>query len=238
MPQLTIVPAGDRALAIKVGDTISPEINSTVRNLVITLEKQQIPAILDIVPTYCSILINYDPLISSLDDLTIKIKELGGAINDSAVESPRTIKIPTVYGGNYGPELDYVAQFNGLTELEVIDIHSSNDYLVYAMGFTPGFTYLGGLSNRIVTPRLQTPRTEIPAGSVGIAEQQTGIYPIESPGGWQLIGRTPVKLFDPTKNPPVMVEPGDYIRFVPISSEEYERIANEENKLEFEKKNQ
>ena len=226
MSRLTIVPAGDKALAIKVGDTISPEINLAVRNLSVILENQQIPAVLDIVPTYCSILINYDPLISSLDELSIKIKDLGKNINDSTVGSPRTIEIPTVYGGIYGPELGYVAQFNGLTELQVIDIHSGTDYLVYAMGFTPGFTYLGGLSDKIVTPRLQTPRTEIPAGSVGIAEQQTGIYPIESPGGWQLIGRTPVNLFDPTKSPPVIVEPGDYIRFVPISSEEYERIAS------------
>lgn len=226
MSRLTIVPAGDKALAIKVGDTISPEINLAVRNLSVILENQQIPAVLDIVPTYCSILINYDPLISSLDELTIKIKDLGKNINDSTVGSPRTIEIPTVYGGIYGPELGYVAQFNGLTELQVIDIHSGTDYLVYAMGFTPGFTYLGGLSDKIVTPRLQTPRTEIPAGSVGIAEQQTGIYPIESPGGWQLIGRTPVNLFDPTKSPPVIVEPGDYIRFVQISSEEYERIAS------------
>ena len=226
MSRLTIVPAGDKALAIKVGDTISPEINLAVRNLSVILENQQIPAVLDIVPTYCSILINYDPLISSLDELAIKIKDLGKNINDSTVGSPRTIEIPTVYGGIYGPELDYVAQFNGLTELQVIDIHSDTDYLVYAMGFTPGFTYLGGLSDKIVTPRLQTPRTEIPAGSVGIAEQQTGIYPIESPGGWQLIGRTPVNLFDSTKSPPVIVEPGDYIRFVPISSEEYERIAS------------
>jgi KipI family sensor histidine kinase inhibitor len=226
MSRLTIVPAGDKALAIKVGDTISPEINLAVRNLSVILENQQIPAVLDIVPTYCSILINYDPLISSLDELAIKIKDLGNNINDSTVGSPRTIEIPTVYGGIYGPELGYVAQFNGLTELQVIDIHSGTDYLVYAMGFTPGFTYLGGLSDKIVTPRLQTPRTEIPAGSVGIAEQQTGIYPIESPGGWQLIGRTPVNLFDPTKSPPVIVEPGDYIRFVQISSEEYERIAS------------
>ena len=226
MPQLTIVPAGDRALAIKVGDSISPEINLAVRNLAVTLEKQQIPAVLDIVPTYCSILINYDPLISSLDDLVMNIKDLGNTINESTIGSPKTIEIPTVYGGEYGPELSYVAQFNGLTELEVIDIHSGNDYLVYAMGFTPGFPYLGGMSDKIVTPRLQTPRTEIPAGSVGIAERQTGIYPIESPGGWQLIGRTPFNLFDPAKNPPVLVEPGDYIRFTPISSEEYKKIAN------------
>ena len=231
MSHLTIVPAGDRALAIKVGDSISPEINLAVRNLAVTLEKQQLPAILDIVPTYCSILINYDPLISSLDDLEMDIKNLENTINESTIGSPKTIEIPTVYGGEYGPELSYVAQFNGLTELEVIDIHSGNDYLVYAMGFTPGFPYLGGMSDKIVTPRLQTPRTEIPAGSVGIAEKQTGIYPIKSPGGWQLIGRTPFNLFDPAKNPPVLVEPGDYIRFAPISSEEYEKIAklNEKN---------
>ena len=123
--------------------------------------------------------------------------------------------------------MGHVAEHNGLTEEEVIALHSGTDYLVYMMGFTPGFTYLGGMSEKIATPRLQTPRTAIPAGSVGIAERQTGVYPIESPGGWQLIGRTPVQLFDPSKQPPVIAEPGDYIRFVPVSPEEYGRIYEE-----------
>ena len=131
------------------------------------------------------------------------------------------VEIPTLYGGEYGPDLDHVADHNGLTPEEVIQIHSSADYLVYMMGFTPGFPYLGGMSENIATPRLQTPRTAIPAGSVGIAEQQTGVYPIESPGGWQLIGRTPVQLFDPQRDPPVVVEAGDFIRFAPITETTY-----------------
>ena len=106
----------------------------------------------------------------------------------------------------------------------MVRIHSGTDYLVYMMGFSPGFPYLGGMSARIATPRLTTPRTVIPAGSVGIAQTQTGIYPVDSPGGWQLIGRTPTKLFDPVRQPPVLVEAGDYIRFVPVSPEEYQRL--------------
>jgi inhibitor of KinA len=106
----------------------------------------------------------------------------------------------------------------------VVRIHSGTNYLVYMMGFSPGFPYLGGMSGRIATPRLTTPRTAIPAGSVGIAQAQTGIYPVESPGGWRLIGRTPIQLFDPVRQPPVLVEAGDYIRFVPISAREYRRL--------------
>ena len=129
-----------------------------------------------------------------------------------------------MYGGEYGPDLAHVAEHNGLTAGEVVQIHSSTDYLVYMMGFTPGFPYLGGMAESIATPRLQTPRPLIPAGSVGIAEQQTGVYPIESPGGWQLVGRTPVQLFDPQREPPAVVAAGDFIRFVPITETTYDVI--------------
>ena len=132
-----------------------------------------------------------------------------------------------MYGGEYGPDLGVVAEHNGLSEAEVVRIHSGSDYLVYMMGFTPGFAYLGGMSDKIATPRLQTPRPAIPAGSVAIAEQQTGVYPVESPGGWQLIGRTPTQLFAPGREPPVLVEPGDYLRFVPVNEPEYANIQNE-----------
>jgi KipI family sensor histidine kinase inhibitor len=134
------------------------------------------------------------------------------------------IEVPTVYGGEFGPDLAFVASHSRLSEAEVVQIHSGTDYLVYMMGFSPGFPYLGGMSPRIATPRLKTPRTAIPAGSVGIAQEQTGVYPVESPGGWQLIGRTPARLFDAGRQPPVLVEAGDSIRFVPIVPRQFTEI--------------
>ena len=227
MADLRFVPAGDKAFVIELGDGISPEINRSVHNLLLSIEKQGIPGILDMVPTYRSILINYDPLTLPPNELEERVRELTQDLDETPPAASRVVELPTSYGGEHGSDLGHVAEHNGLTEEEVIALHSGTDYLVYMMGFTPGFTYLGGMSEKIATPRLQTPRTAIPAGSVGIAERQTGVYPIESPGGWQLIGRTPVRLFDPSKQPPVIAEPGDYIRFVPVSPEEYLRILEE-----------
>ena len=227
MADLRFVPAGDKAFVIELGDGISPEINRSVHNLLLSIEKQGIPGILDMVPTYRSILINYDPLTLPPNELEERVRELTQDLDETPPAASRVVELPTSYGGEHGSDLGYVAEHNGLTEEEVIALHSGTDYLVYMMGFTPGFTYLGGMSEKIATPRLQTPRTAIPAGSVGIAERQTGVYPIESPGGWQLIGRTPVRLFDPSKQPPIIAEPGDYIRFVPVSPKEYLRILEE-----------
>ena len=227
MADLRFVPAGDKAFVIELGDGISPEINRSVHNLLLAIEKQGIPGILDMVPTYRSLLINYDPLTLPPNELEERVRELTQDLDETPPAASRVVELPTSYGGEHGSDLGYVAEHNGLTEEEVIALHSVTDYLVYMMGFTPGFTYLGGMSEKIATPRLQTPRTAIPAGSVGIAERQTGVYPIESPGGWQLIGRTPVRLFDPSKQPPVIAEPGDYIRFVPVSPKEYLRILEE-----------
>ena len=133
-------------------------------------------------------------------------------------------EIPVVYGGTYGPDLSAIAEHAGISEEEVIRIHSSKDYLIYMLGFLPGFTYLGGLDEKIHTPRLASPRVRIPAGSVGIGGSQTGIYPMDSPGGWQLMGMTPVKTYDPERETPILVESGDYIRFVPVTEEEYLEI--------------
>ena len=215
------LPAGDKAIAVELGDSIAPETNRRVRDLLVAIESQEMPGVIDLVPSYRSLLVYYDPLRVSLPQLTERLSELEQNLNQAALHAPKVVEIPTLYGGEYGPDLAYVAEHNGLTAEEVIQIHSSADYLVYMMGFTPGFPYLGGMSQRIATPRLQTPRTRIPAGSVGIAEQQTGVYPIESPGGWQLIGRTPVQLFETQRDPPVVVEPGDFIWFAPITETTY-----------------
>ena len=221
------LPAGDKALAVELGDSISPETNRRVRDLFLAIGNQQIPGIIDLVPTYRSLLVYYDPLRLPLAELEERLAALEQHLDQAAVKPPKLVEIPTLYGGEYGPDLGHVAEHNGLTPEEIIQIHSGTDYLVYMMGFTPGFPYLGGMSERIATPRLQTPRTLIPAGSVGIAERQTGIYPIESPGGWQLIGRTPVQLFDPKREPPVVVEAGDYIRFVSITEDAYHDIQKQ-----------
>jgi KipI family sensor histidine kinase inhibitor len=131
------------------------------------------------------------------------------------------LHIPTHYGGEHGPDMEFVTRHTGLSEQEVVSIHAGTDYLVYMMGFNTGFPYLGGMSERIAVPRLETPRTVVPAGSVAIAQRQTGIYPVASPGGWRLIGRSPVRLFDAANEPPVAVEAGDYLRFVAINEEGY-----------------
>ena len=146
---------------------------------------------------------------------------------------PSVYYLPVAYGGEFGPDLSFVSKHTGLTGEEVIKIHTGTDYLIYMLGFTPGFPYLGGMDSRLATPRLATPRTKIPAGSVGIAASQTGIYPVQSPGGWQLIGQTPVKLFEPTAQKPVLLNAGDYIRFFEVTPEEYRLIAASAEKGEY-----
>jgi inhibitor of KinA len=213
--------AGDAALIVEFGDAIDPAINRRVRGLFLAVDDARLAGVRDLVPTYRSLLVSYDPLQTTFAALSERLSSLDANLDDAHVPPPRVVEIPTAYGGAFGPDLGFVAAHNGLSEGEVVSIHSGTDYLVYMMGFSPGFTYLGGLSERIAAPRLETPRTAIPAGSVGIAQMQTGIYPVESPGGWRLIGRTPVLLFDPSHDPPVVVDAGDYIRFVPVGLDEY-----------------
>ena len=221
------LPAGDKALSVELGDSISTEINRKVRALFLSIEKAEMPGVTDLVPTYRSVLVYYDPLHVSLPELEDRLTALEQHLDEASLEAPRVIEIPTLYGGEHGPDLAYLAEHNGLTPGEVIQVHSGTDYLVYMMGFTPGFPYLGGMSDRIAAPRLPTPRTAIPAGSVGIAEQQTGVYPTESPGGWRLIARTPVHLFDPRRDPPALVEVGDRVRFVPVTEDAYHEIERQ-----------
>lgn len=225
--------AGDISLVMEFGNSISSEINSKIRNMVKNIEENPIVGLTEIIPTYRSIQIMYDPLQIEVETLIEKLKTLEASIGSSDDESFRIIEIPTFYGEDFGPDIGFVAEHNNISEEEVIKIHTGTDYLVYMLGFTPGFTFLGGMSEKIHTPRLQSPRTKIPAGSVGIAGAQTGMYPSETPGGWQLIGRTPVTLYDPEKDPPVLLNAGDYVRYVSVDKNEYNRILAEVEKDEY-----
>ena len=212
-------PAGDRALVVELGDGISPDVNSKVRDLLVTIDQQSLPGVIDLVPSYRSILVQYDPIRILYEELTARIGDLERTLASSAPARPRVVELPTLYGHEeYGPDLEFVARHARLDQEDVIRIHSGADYRVYMMGFSPGFPYLGGLSDRLTTPRLATPRAQIPAGSVGIADTQTGVYPVASPGGWRLIGRTPLELFDALRQPPALLAAGDTIRFTPIES--------------------
>ena len=218
--------AGDRALVVEFGDKIEEEVNSKIRSLTVAIKQEGIIGINETVPTYRSLMVIYDPMIIELDELIGAIKSIISRMHELKLPDAKVIEIPTLYGGEYGPDIEFVADHNKISIDEVIKIHTDMEYLIYMIGFTPGFPYLGGMSNKIEAPRLQNPRTKIPAQSVGIAGKQTGIYPIESPGGWQLIGRTPVKLYDPYRKDPVLLNAGDYIKFVQIDENEYKNIED------------
>lgn len=213
---IRFLPAGDQAVVIEFGSVIDPEINALVHSTAAAIDASAIDGVLEMVPTYRSLLVYYDPLEVSLPELQ---EQVSGLVlgDDESRDEFRIVEIPTLYGGEHGPDLEFVAENAGMAESEVIALHSGTDYLVYTMGFSPGFPYLGGLDTKLHTPRLPSPRTLIPAGSVGIAETQTGVYPVASPGGWRLIGRSPLRLFDPFASPPTVINAGDRVRFVPLA---------------------
>lgn len=224
MQNIRILTAGDSSLLVEFGKKISPEINRKITAVVQMMKEQHIEGVVDVIPAFCSLLINYDPRVVTYEEIKKRIQNLVRLEVKTGEVRKRIFEIPVCYGGEYGPDLGNIAEHAGLSEKEVIEIHSSRDYLIYMLGFLPGFTYLGGLDERIHTPRLANPRIKINAGSVGIGGSQTGIYPLDSPGGWQLMGMTPVKTYDPDRETPILVEAGDYIRFVPIDEQEYKRI--------------
>lgn len=234
MQEIKILTAGDSSLLIEFGKEISPEINQKITATVQLMKEQHIEGVVDIIPAFCSLLINYDPRVIRYDELKSRMRDLVKMDIKAEAGRKKVYEIPVCYGGAYGPDIENIAKHAGLSVEEVIEIHSSRDYLIYMLGFLPGFTYLGGLDERIHTPRLANPRLKINAGSVGIGGSQTGIYPMDSPGGWQLMGMTPVKTYDPSREVPILVEAGDYIRFVPVSEEEYLRIKELVDKNEYE----
>ncbi|MCR4425354.1 MAG: 5-oxoprolinase subunit PxpB [Firmicutes bacterium] len=215
------VPAGDEGISIEHGNEISPEVATAVRRSMLALQRVAPAWLVEVVPSYRSLLVVYDPEKAQAGTVLRDLQAIEAAAGKSEFPAQTVLRIPVCYGGEYGPDLGDVSSHTGLSPEEVIALHSSPAYLVYMIGFTIGFPYLGGMSPRLATPRLASPRTRIPAGSVGIAGQQTGIYSVDSPGGWRLIGRTPLKLADPTTDPPCLLAAGDYVRFVPVGPEEY-----------------
>lgn len=229
MAEMRILPAGDLSLVVEFGNEISITYNDRVRQLNANLKKDKIEGIVETIPTFRSLLIYYDPMKISYKKLCRYLKAASVEKIVGRATEKRIIEIPVCYGGQYGEDLAEVANHTRMTEGEVIRLHSKADYLIYMLGFLPGFPYLGGLDTRLVTPRLPNPRTSIPAGSVGIGGEQTGVYPIASPGGWRLIGRTPLKLYDSEREKPTLYQAGDYIRFIPIEEQEYKAIEESVN---------
>lgn len=224
MQDYRILIEGDSSVLIVFGDTISMETNRRITSTVQLIREQRIEGIVDMIPAFVSLLINYNPLVISYDALKRRLEKILKMETKAEETRKRVFEIPVCYSGAFGPDLQNIADHAGLTPEEVVKIHTSCDYLIYMLGFLPGFCYLGGLDERIHTPRLESPRIRIPAGSVGIGGSQTGIYPMDSPGGWQLMGMTPVRTYDPERETPILVQAGEYIRFVEINEAEFERI--------------
>lgn len=225
MADVKFLLTGDTSLSVEFGNEISEAINTQIRAFNIALKNSNLPGIVETVPTYRSLMVHYDPGVIQYAPLVKKLKGLLGQLDNIEIPPSEVLEVPVLYGGEMGPDLAFVAEHNGKTPEEVIKIHTSTEYLIYMLGFTPGFTYLGGMSEEIATPRLKTPRVKIPGGSVGIAGSQTGVYPIDSPGGWQLIGRTPVKMYDPDRETPILPQAGQYIKFRAIDQKEFDKIA-------------
>jgi len=208
-------PLGDSAILIQLSDAINPALNQRVHALSALL--QTIPAVIETVPAYCTVLIHYDPLATTYKQIKNIIEEKISLLDDSTHRPSRHLEIPVLYGNASGPDFESVATTLALSPSELIRLHSEREYTVYMMGFTPGFPYLGILNEKLTLPRLSTPRTRVPAGSVAIAGSQTGIYPVDSPGGWHILGSTPLKLFDPISENPFLFAPGDTVKFIPTN---------------------
>jgi inhibitor of KinA len=220
---MKIIPASDSSLLVEFGTTISPEIHDRVVALFRALQSKPDPRITNLHPGYASVLVDFDPLRCDHDEMTAILLSLSDQPITSQAASANMITIPVCYDTEFGPDLADVAVHNRISVEEVARLHSSVTYLVYFLGFSPGFAYLGGLLSELHTPRLATPRQRVTAGSVGIAGSQTGVYPIDSPGGWRIIGRTPLRMFDPDATPPTRLQPGDRVTFSPIDRDVFLR---------------
>ena len=216
--------ASDQSLLVYFGHQISLPAHQQVRKLLRLIELKPIPGVRNLHPAYCSLLVKFDPLKLRHDELEQILQKYLPRLKDLALPAPREIEIPVCYGDEYGPDLDDVCALHGITSARAIELHTSPTYIVYFLGFVPGFGYLGELSEALITPRLPTPRRSVPAGSVGIAGKQTGIYPFVTPGGWRLLGRTPFSIFQPDRTELSLLSLGDRVRFVPITRQRFSEL--------------
>jgi inhibitor of KinA len=207
---------GEDGVRVLFGNTIDLETSKEIRKFYLFLKSLQRNDIIDIIPSFRSCLIHFNSRRISYDDFIAFLRDKTGEIVSTQVPEPRFHEIPVQYGGEYGPDMEFVCSYSGLNEAAVIEIHSSTVYTVFAVGFIPGFPYMGTLDKRIYAPRLETPRLKVPEGSVGLAQLQTGVYSFESPAGWRIIGKTNIQLFDPTEEPYSLLRMGDLVRFVPV----------------------
>jgi inhibitor of KinA len=225
---MKITPASDSSLLVVFGNAISWELQSQALRLFHAMQAREDPRIRNLHPGYASLLVDFDPLMVSHDEIVAVIERLAEA--EAATEDDRRVEItiPVSYDAEFGPDLEDVAAHNHVSVADVIRLHSSASYYVCFLGFTAGFAYLGGMPEALHTPRLATPRRMVVGGSVGIAGGQTGIYPTETPGGWRLIGRTPLRMFDPQAQPPTLLQAGDTVRFSVIDRAEFELLRREQ----------
>jgi inhibitor of KinA len=225
-----IVPAGDSAVIVEFADRIDAAVNAQAVALAESVRAASLSGVRDVVPTFCSVAVYFDPLRTDVHALVDRLDREAAREAPEPALAARPIRVPVCYGGAFGPDLAEVARFARMSEAEIIELHSAPVYRVFMLGFVQGFAYMGTVDARIAAPRRATPRVRVPAGSVGIAGLQTGIYPSESPGGWQLIGRTPVKPFDVGRLQPSLLKPGDAVRFYRIEAGDYEteRLPDDE----------
>jgi inhibitor of KinA len=229
MMGIEIQPLGDTALRVSFGNSISKTIHKEIQQFVLQLQLATIKGIIEWVPAYTTVTIFYKPELISNADLDKKVQDLL-SIKDTRQENvARVYEIPVYYGGDAGQDLPYLTEHLQMSAKKIIELHSSQEYLIYMIGFVPGFPYLGGLPEKLAVPRLEHPRPSVPAGSVGIGGQQTGIYPVQVPSGWRIIGRTPVKLFDLANDPPVLLSAGNYVKFFSITKHEFDRTQLDNN---------
>ena len=222
-----ILPAGDAALVVEFGREISDELNEQVHLLAGAMKRSPIHGVREVLPTFRSLMVCYDPGVISFAKLKKKIEHIKLDGKMAGTEMDETLLVPCCYGNEFGPDLADMSSMLGLSVEEIIRLHSTPDYKIYMLGFLPGFVYLGGLDERIHAKRLDSPRTAIPKGSVGIGGSQTGVYPIASPGGWRLIGSTPLEFYNPLREEPILCKAGERLRFVPIDQKEYELIKKD-----------
>jgi len=222
-----LLPVGDAAVTVEFGAAIDPATNDHVlafTQAVDELIRNDCLGIIEVVPTFRSATVYFDPLTAEAETLAERLSALAEALPSRQAGPSKTVEVPVVYGEEFGPDLADVAAYARLPVEEVIRLHTSVAYRCYMLGFSPGFPYLGLVPEVIALPRLAEPRVSVPPGSVGIAGSQTGLYPLESPGGWRLIGRTPLRLYDPNRAQPFLIEAGDTVRFVAINRNEYEKL--------------